>query len=584
MKTKSRSILVAGIALAGLALSTLALVTCDSTNVLAMITTEVKKANNKLLVVTGLVSPAGTENVNPGISITLEFDRPVDTNTITASTLTVTPADGSAVDYALAISFSNGNKTVTLEPNPFLKDNTSYDIVLSKDVLAEDGSELEKAVSWSFKTGVYPAGNLLITDASGNDIAYTKDRSALHLKIIYKTVADKYRIGNAITDFSNFTDPDAGWRPTSDFLSGSVYTTPSSSLDSKYFEMPAGDGAKTIYIQFQRSSTGDISTIRSDTIILDTVKPVISVSTPTIYHGPAGAPTASITASDDRSGVDAASYAWANVTNTTVTPANSTTPTISVSGGDASYAVTVTVKDIAGNISDPGTVTVIKDLTPPNLAPGFTVTPATPAFAMTPAPRWDWQPLSVSGYETLPGRIYKYELRDSDNILYYSRDPTAALYFRLSAPKWPDYSRRLQPGTYTLKVWERDNAGNYSAPATSLPLVVTSILPEHGSLGLTIPVTLQWWTIANPADPTRYPYPRGGYVLHWGALDKNGILIEQRPRDVPLVEGADPSEQLSELDLKTGTSYGWYVVVPEWKDLRVPALESSDPFWTFTTR
>ncbi len=143
----------------------LSFMTCSNPiDILQTVTTEVKRANAKFLVVKGLQSPTGTTSVNPGTPITIEFDRPVDTSTVSAASIAIKPSNGAAVNYSLTISYSNSNKTVTLTPKPFLNDNTAYDVTVTSAVLGDDASEIETPMSWSFTTGVYPAGDITITD------------------------------------------------------------------------------------------------------------------------------------------------------------------------------------------------------------------------------------------------------------------------------------------------------------------------------------------------------------------------------------------------------------------------------------
>jgi hypothetical protein len=580
MKTKKRSLMVAGIACAGVVLSTLALVTCDSTNVLALITTEVKKANNKLLVVTGLVSPASTANVNPGIAITLEFDRPVDTKTVTSSSISIAPTDGSAVDFALAISFSNANKTVTLEPNPFLKDNTSYDIVLSKDVLAEDGSELEKAMSWSFTTGVYPAGNLLITDASGNDISYTKNQIGLYSKIIYKTVADKYRLGNAPTDFNNFADPDAGWRSTIlDCSSGAVFQLPPS------FALPAGDGSKTVYIQFQRSSTGDMSTVRSDTIILDQTPPTVEAG-PEVWVS-TGTASPSATASDTN-GV--ASYMWSGVTCSSA--ANILAPTFSNPGVDDIYPATLTVTDVAGNVGT-DTTSLVRDTAPLNKAPTFISVPPAGYLIDYKQFSWSWQGNAdnLRGGET--PKLFRFRLNYNDPVdgwkpaFVYADKVTSTQYSpKFSPPKTQGlYDLKIhntiyEPIAYRMYVWETDRLGNLSGAATAADVFVTSVLPYNGQTGVGLTPTLYWRTMYDSLKGVPEGKAYLGYFGEYAGPGKFTLL--DRAEITPAKVGEIQSWDISKNKLKLGMTYGWYVVAYSFGKRSPESIIEKEDFWIFT--
>jgi hypothetical protein len=328
-------------------------------------------------------------------------------------------------------------------------------------------------------------------------------------------------------------------------------------------------------VQFLDNSLNE-STVRSDTIVLDTVKPTITVNTPTIYQNLTAAATPSISASDDRSGIDTTSYAWTGG-SVNFSPSNSVqTPLISGTGIDGTYPVAVTINDLAGNTSAAAAVSVIKDTLPPDAPPLVTATTPSPAF--TPSPRWDWSKQSAAGGEA-PTPYFKYELRNSVGTLFYGRPSTTGKYYY---PKleWPDYTRGTPPDTYTMTVWERDLAGNLSSPATSV-VDVTSVLPVDGAKGVSVTPTLQWWTMANPRDPSKAPKY---YILHYGTWD--GKTFKEMDRvevlqPIPPKEPTDPSFAIPTL-LKNLITYGWYVEVPDF-DLRSPPAEARVPVWVFTT-
>jgi hypothetical protein len=530
--------------LAAIALATLLLGTCSDTNLVALLTNEVKRANNKFLVLKSVEPANSATNVDPGAPIRIVFDRALDVATLDQTNITVTPNVGMTFDF----QFNDLTNTLSILVDPFLDNSTDYTLTVTKGVLATDGSELESQFAWSFRTGIYPAGNLSINAGA----TYTNS-TTVTLNLTANAVVWKYRAAKAEAELAAQTWVILDLSPT--------------------IALDAGDGTKTVYVQFLDTTLNE-STVRSDTIILDTVLPVITVYSPTIYQNLTTTATPSIAASDDRSGVDTTTYLWANGGNpVTITPANVQAPSVAVTGSEkVPYPVTVTVKDLAGNTSAPATVNVYKDTIPPDAAPLVTATTPSPAF--TPAPRWSWTAMSTLGTGEAPPQ-FKYEIRNSANVLFYALSSTALNYNTRPAIKWPDYSRGAPPDTYTIYVWERDLAGNTSTTAGTSAVVVTSVLPVDRAKNVSLTPTLQWWTMAGPKDPSQAPEY---YVLHYGYLDKAGRLIEYRPIEVVQPKGTDPSQLLPILDL--GMTYLWYVEVPLF-GLRSPAAK--DQYWSFTT-
>ncbi len=210
----------------------LSFMTCSNPiDILKSVTNEVKRSNAKFLVVKGLQSPIGTASVNPGTPITIEFDRPVNASTVSSSTITVTPSNGTSIKYSLTIDYSNANKTVTLTPKPFLEDTTQYDVTVTTGVLGDDASELEAPMSWSFKTGVYPAGDITFTDGTHtpdglgyNKINYIGAVSPLQLWINYKAVVDKYRMSDIADSVWQFSRCKSWLGGSQLWLRGCVYS------------------------------------------------------------------------------------------------------------------------------------------------------------------------------------------------------------------------------------------------------------------------------------------------------------------------------------------------------------------------
>src|SRR3989339_243501 len=136
------------------------------------------------------------------------------------------------------------------------------------------------------------------------------------------------------------------------------------------YALSTGDGNKTLYCWY-KNAAGNISNTASDNIILDTVAPTISITSPTsddTYIATSGKITLEGNASDSLTGIK--SVAWSNNKGESGTAVGTTSWNISSidlrDGGD--YVITVTASDDAGNTKiDTITVTSPYPAAPSNL-------------------------------------------------------------------------------------------------------------------------------------------------------------------------------------------------------------------------
>lgn len=546
VRTLMRAALLVASAVGGLLLAS-----CSPTNLVALLTDEVMRATNKYLVILSVDPVNGAANVDPGGRIAIQVDRALDMSSVDSTTVRLTDLTGTdptvfTFDYA----FNEVSKILYLDADPWLGDNSEYVLTVTKGVKGADGSVLENEYVWSFTTGIFPKGSIKIeADRAATNKAFP---TKLSLDISCNDVGYYYRVGATETDCLA-----AGWL-------GPIGTTYTDS--STYgFASGTGDGTQSVYVQV-RNVGGQSSAVKFDTIVLDTVKPTITVNAATIYQNASGAASPSITPADDRSGLDTATYAWSGA-GLSFSATNVQTPTITA-GADGSYTANVTVKDLAGNTSTTATMTVVRDTIAPNAAPS--VAPTTGNPACTPAPRWSWTKQSTAGGEATP--VFAWELRDGVGAVFVSSSSTTLTYNSRPSVKWPDYTRGVTPGTYTMWVWERDLAGNKSASAGTSTVTVTSILPVNGATNVILSPTMQWWTIANPRDPSVEPRY---YILHLGYLYR-GLYRELSATEVAQPDKADPSYLVKGLGL--ATEYLWYIEVPDF-ELRAPAKG----YYSFTT-
>jgi len=132
---------------------------------------------------------------------------------------------------------------------------------------------------------------------------------------------------------------------------------------SKAWTLAAGDGAKTVYVRYKDVAGNWMSTSASDSVILDTVLPTASISSPAD-----GAKTNQISLTISGSAGDANGIASVRVNNVTAQTSNSFANwTASVPLVQGTNQVTVTVTDIPGNVrSGADSISVSCDTIPPS--------------------------------------------------------------------------------------------------------------------------------------------------------------------------------------------------------------------------
>ena len=261
MKATLRAALLAAVAAAGLLLTA-----CSNVNIIDLLTTEVKRATNKFLIVQSVDPANGVVNANAGGRIAIKVDRTVDMATVDAATITLTDLTGTDPTVVeLDYDFNDVSKILYLDPDPWLGDNTEYVLTITKGVKGSDGSELETEYTWSFTTGVFPKVNIKIEadKAATNKLDPTK----LNLNIeCNKITSIVYHLGSTEAECLAST----AWYP----VGGTNF------IDSTHFGFAAGDGQRSVYIQLKDEGLMEYSAVRFDTIVLDTVKPTITVNAP----------------------------------------------------------------------------------------------------------------------------------------------------------------------------------------------------------------------------------------------------------------------------------------------------------------
>lgn len=104
--------------------------------------------------VTATVPTSGATGVNVGNAFTATFSQPMNSATLTASTVTLTGPGNTPVSGL--ISYNTGTSTLTFQPNASLAYNTLYAATITTGAQSSAGAALAANYSWTFTTGASP--------------------------------------------------------------------------------------------------------------------------------------------------------------------------------------------------------------------------------------------------------------------------------------------------------------------------------------------------------------------------------------------------------------------------------------------
>ena len=104
--------------------------------------------------VTAVTPAAGAAYVSRSGPVTVTFSRAMDPASLTNSSVTVTPASGTAV--SASVSYDSASDTATLTPTDLLAGGATYTATVDTDATAADGTPLAQPYSWTFTTAACP--------------------------------------------------------------------------------------------------------------------------------------------------------------------------------------------------------------------------------------------------------------------------------------------------------------------------------------------------------------------------------------------------------------------------------------------
>ena len=436
--------------------------------------TEVKIANDLFLVIESIISPEeNSTSANPGSQIIIQFDRDIKITSVTDSTLIISNlTDNTEVTLKNPV-FNSLNKRLIIEPfetgyDGYFKDNTDYLIRIS-GVEGSDGSSLQKDYSWTFTTGVAPAGTILVSDgglSSGADAdtGFTNELTVTVNIATKNVMADEYHVSPYENDLSDPLSISV-WADVNDPFSVSI---PDSS-----------DGIKFLYAIFVDNSGTVFSRPISGTIYLDRTNPIVQVGDNVISNS-----GITKTGSYSEAFPKDNTVLWQG-TGLSFSEPTSLTTTINEPASDGDYTVTLAVRDKAGNTGTDSFIYTVDNF-PPN-PPDVTAETSSPTYDTTPLFSW------TSGGGDGNGRYYCY-------CRMYSYENGISTY---AYPGYT-YSNSLSIPTVSISgidrvraylyVREYDEAGNYSSYGND-SVIVSRYLPYNTQTGVSRYPTIYWPTV-----------------------------------------------------------------------------------------
>ena len=275
-------------------------------------------------------------------AISATFSEDMDSSTINTNTFTL--SGGGSVSGTVSYS----NKVATFTPSSNLSYSTTYTATITTGVKDLGDNAMSSNYTWSFTTGSAPD-----TTAPSGSVSINSGASYTNSTSVTLTLSATDSVGvvgyYASTSSSTPTTSASGWNSV---------TSTTSYTGSVSYSLASGDESKTVYVWY-KDAAGNVSSAASDSIILDTTTPIVTITSPTssdTYTTTSSPLDLSGSASDSTSGVK--EVTWSNDKGGSGTASGTTywsVSSISLTSGD--NKITVTAKDNGGNTST-DTITV----------------------------------------------------------------------------------------------------------------------------------------------------------------------------------------------------------------------------------
>lgn len=247
---------------------------CDNpVDLLAEMETKVMIANDRFLKISAITVPLQDGTFSPTGKITIVFDRPINFESVSPTTVVITRVGGGVVDYPMrGVAYQAETRTLTIRVYPFLEPTS--DFILKVDgVIGADGSRILVAQELTFSTRngfiVYPT--MVSTDAASLPGYSTTNQVNVFLDVSAYYAQVRYRLDFSINDGLSWSSGS-----TSDWL---MRPSDGKIVISNYSFTGVSHGAvKLRVVAWGRDSSGDgVEALTSDDpdpqIIVDTEPP-----------------------------------------------------------------------------------------------------------------------------------------------------------------------------------------------------------------------------------------------------------------------------------------------------------------------
>jgi Bacterial Ig-like domain len=403
------------------------LVSCQApTALLDTLEDDVKAANKLYLEILSISPDENQLFTNPGAEVRIEFDRAIDLSSIEELVKVIdakgesfgTRSDWKGLEY----NFDEKSNILTVAANPYLDGLEQYTIKIFEGLRGKDGSSLRDALSWSFTTNDDPRGYVYVE-------GYTKESTVT--VNLFSEGATFY----ALAASENSAEVSTDW-----------IAITSNPMEITGVSVPNSNAANSYYVKFRdgminEARSANVSRIESATVIHDTIPPVISMSSATLYGNDAndGNPTATATVSDTVSGIG--SYLWEENLGASnlsfATPAGSSCVVTTPAAEGASYTIKLTATDGAGNDTT-ATRTVTRDTIAPSI-PNIDTSPSSNITSDT-IPNYTLSAgtggISTYQYSINDGSWYSYPPIKGGPVMNYGNNQTIEFRGRDLAGNW----------------------------------------------------------------------------------------------------------------------------------------------------
>jgi hypothetical protein len=505
----------------------------------------VKDAQNLYLKVLSVSPEDSATNINPGREIEIKFDRDIDISTVTAQSISIADLNGAAAGWEIK-GYNSDTRVLTIEPLGILESLTSYNV----SIIGVRGSRQEELMDpfvITFTTGDLPAGSISVFESvsAHSQTGYT-DTADTFVSLTGNDAVDQYAVATypvLIDGAPNPSLPLGSWKDPA--------VQPPDNL-SHTLDLGLGDGLHTVYVAFRKQESGggySYSFQETDTIFLDRDAPQFTAALSDEITNTAVTVTPQYQDGNGTKESGIARFAWTASSDQVSfgSPASAqTSMSATPASGVNTYTCTLEMTDRAGN-SASDSLTLTWDRDAPS-APSLSLINAGDVITAPQTLTWSWSSGGGGG-------------NGNFEVSY-----NGGSYVGDDSPKSVTLTSRSTSRTYSLRVRERDDAGNWSSSAYESTdyFPAAALTPAYDAPSVSRTTSLDWADFYGA-----YTYD----VFIW----PSGTTKPRSPQFADLTSSAVVNK--GSWTLASSTTYIWCYVV--WG--KRGAVLAVSPEWSFTT-